>query len=210
MQALTHSTYAYENRSGGVSDNERLEFLGDSVLGLTVGGALFQDPDGMSEGDMSTLRALVVCEQSLARAARKIGLGDVLFLGIGEERTGGRDKDSNLSNAMEALFGAVFMDAGFEQARGLVMTHMKDPYADARAGRLVHDYKSRLYEIAQSWKPAGTVRFCLVAEEGEDHEKVFHTRVEISGESFGDGKGHSKKESEQDASRKALQRLRKM
>ena len=208
LQALTHSSFAYENRDGGVRDNERLEFLGDSVLGLAIGSELFQNEPRLPEGDMTGLRARVVCEQSLAHAARSLDLGRFLRLGIGEARSGGEDKDSNLSNTMEALFGAVFLEAGFEQARAVVLRHMQPLYELAVSGRLVWDHKSLLLETVQSWKPAGTVRFLLVDESGEDHAKVFRSAVEINGERLGEGSGRSKKESEQAASATALRRLK--
>lgn len=207
VQALTHSTHAYENRRHKLPDNERLEFLGDSVLGLTIGTALFKSDSMMAEGEMTAIRALVVCEQSLAKAARQIGLGLDLLLGIGEERTGGRDKDSNLSNAMEALFGAVLLDSGFESAQGFVMSRMGDILNEALMGGLFHDFKSRFIEKIQSRTPPGVVHFILLEESGKDHERVFRTRVEVDGVGYGEGSGRSKKESEQLASQRALRLL---
>ena len=207
LQALTHSTHAYENKGKKLRNNERLEFLGDSVLGLTVGTALYSHGDTLTEGDMTAIRALVVCEQSLAKAARSIRLGDELLLGIGEERTGGRDKDSNLSNAMEAIFGAAYLDGGFSTAQELVMSLMNGILLEALAGTLVRDYKSRLIEKVQSRIPPGSVYFVLLEESGKEHERVFRTRVEIDGKGYGEGTGKSKKESEQEASRSALYAL---
>jgi ribonuclease-3 len=207
VQALTHSTHAYENKRQRLADNERLEFIGDSILGLTVGIALFSGDAAMTEGEMTATRALVVCEQSLAKAARQIGLGDALLLGVGEERTGGRDKESNLSNAMEALFGAVYLDSGFENAQEFVLTRMGEILQDALRGDLFHDFKSRLIEKVQSHTPPGTVQFLLIEESGKEHERVFRTRVEIDGDGCGEGSGRSKKESEQVASRQALRWL---
>jgi ribonuclease-3 len=206
-QALTHSTYAYENKSRGMPDNERLEFLGDSILGLAIGRALFEDDPALTEGDMTAMRALVVCEQSLAEAARRIGLGRELLLGVGEDRTGGRDKDSNLSNAMEALFGAAFLDGGYDQASSLVLRLMRDILDRALAGKLIRDYKSRLIEWAQAFDPPRKVEFVLVRETGREHERMFTSRVEIDSVFYGEGAGKSKKESEQAASREA-RRLR--
>ena len=206
-QALTHSTYAYENRARKVPDNERLEFLGDSILGLAVGRALFDDDPSLTEGDMTAMRALVVCEQSLAEAARRIGLGKELLLGVGEDRTGGRDKDSNLSNAMEALYGAAFLDGGYDHASALVLRLMRDILDRALAGKLVRDYKSRLIEWAQACVPPRRVEFVLAKETGREHERIFTSRVELDGELYGEGTGRSKKESEQAASREALRRL---
>lgn len=203
-QALTHSTYAYENKSRGMPDNERLEFLGDSILGLAIGRALFEDDPALTEGDMTAMRALVVCEQSLAEAARRIGLGRELLLGVGEDRTGGRDKDSNLSNAMEALFGAAFLDGGYDQASSLVLRLMRDILDRALAGKLIRDYKSRLIEWAQAFDPPRKVEFVLVRETGREHERMFTSRVEIDSVFYGEGAGKSKKESEQAASREAL------
>ena len=207
VQALTHSTHAYENRRRGMPDNERLEFLGDSVLGLTIGISLFKSSAAMAEGDMTATRALVVCEQSLAKAARQIGLGDELLLGVGEELTGGRGKDSNLSNAMEALFGAVLLDSGFDAAQKFVLSCMGEILREALAGSLFHDFKSRLIEKIQSRTPPGVVRFTLLETSGKEHERIFRTRVEVDGVGYGEGSGRSKKESEQIASQRALRWL---
>jgi ribonuclease-3 len=207
VQALTHSTHSYENRKKHMPDNERLEFLGDSILGLSIGIALFKGNAAMSEGEMTATRALVVCEQSLAAAARRIRLGDELLLGVGEERTGGREKGSNLSNAMEALFGAVLLDSDFDTARGFVMSCMGDILSNALSGGLFHDFKSRLIEMIQSRTPPGSVQFVLIEESGKEHERVFRTRVEVDGIAYGEGSGRSKKESEQLASRQAIQWL---
>ncbi len=206
-QALTHSTHAYEKRGQLLPDNERLEFLGDSILGLVIGKALFEDREQLSEGEMTATRALVVCEQSLASVARKIDLGTELLLGIGEEKTGGRNKDSNLSNAMEAVFGATFVDGGFDAVQTLVLSLMGGILRDALAGDLVRDFKSRLIEKVQSGTPAGSIRFILLEESGKEHERVFRTSVEIDGMPYGEGIGKSKKESEQAASRTALRAL---
>ncbi len=206
-QALTHSTHAYENKRLGMPDNERLEFLGDSILGLVVGRALFGMDERLTEGEMTAMRALVVCEQSLASVAREIDLGSVLLLGIGEERTGGRDKKSNLSNAMEALFGAAFLDGGFEAASDLILRLMRGILSDAKSGDMVRDFKSRLIERVQGSTPPGRIRFLLTKETGPEHNRVFTTVVEIDDAVAGEGTGRSKKESEQAAARSALERL---
>ncbi len=206
-QALTHSTYAYENPGRTQRDNERLEFIGDSVLALAVATALYDHPGGLTEGNMTTMRALVVRERSLAEAARLIGLGDALLLGVGEDRTGGRHKDSNLANALESLFGAVLLDGGFEAAADLILRLMRDVLERAIDGSLVLDFKSRLIEQIQARTPPGKVDFVLVREEGKEHERVFTSRVEIDGVAHGEGVGKSKKESEQAAAAFALRKL---
>ncbi len=206
-QALTHSTYAYENPDCAAYDNERLEFIGDSVLDLAIGTALYAHATQLPEGAMTTMRALVVRERSLASVAQQIGLGEALLLGIGEERTGGRDKHSNLANALEALFGAVLLDGGYDAAKALVLRLMGDVLARAIAGQLVFDFKSRLIEQIQARTPPGKVSFALVREAGLEHERIFTSRVEIDGIACGEGTGKSKKESEQAAAAIALRWL---
>jgi len=201
VTALTHSTYAYEHRHENVNDNERLEFVGDGILDFVVADALFHRKQKCDEGYLSKTRALIVCETTLADKAVMIGLGDYLRLGRGEESTGGRDKPSNLANAMEAIFAAVYLDGGFETARSLILRILSDSIELALAGQIVFDYKSRILELAQTKGNSHTVRFAIIDESGPVHEKCYTAAVYLDGEEFGRGTGHSKKLAEQEAAR---------
>lgn len=203
-QALTHSTYAYEHRPERLIDNERLEFLGDAVLDLVVSDVLFQDPALLNEGTMTKTRALIVCENTLAIVARSLNLGQMLLLGKGELATGGRDKTSNLANAMEAVFGAIYLDAGFAKAREVVLRLLDEYLQQALAGELVHDYKSRLLEMVQGTRGNSTLRFVIIDEQGPVHDRLFTAAVVIDDRQIATGSGTSKKEAEQQAARVAL------
>ena len=204
IEALTHSTYAYEHRYEGVISNERLEFLGDAVLDLAIGDELFRLDEKYDEGFMSKTRALVVCESTLAHLARQLGVGNILSLGKGEAATGGMTKPSNLSNAMEALFGAIYLDAGFEKARSVILNLLAGPLQEALAGSIVFDYKSKLLEYAQSMNSIGQLRFIILDEQGPVHEKQFTAGVILNERLIGRGIGSSKKEAEQQAAKAAL------
>lgn len=208
LEAVTHSTFAYEQRQPGIIDNERLEFLGDAVLDLVISHRLFREPDRFAEGFMTKARALVVCEPTLAKAALAIGLGDCLRLGRGEEATGGRRKPSNLSNAVEAILGAAFEDGGLEAADEIAGRLLADELQRALSGRLVYDYKSRLIELVQGSLPASALRFAIIREEGPVHERIFTACVLLDDRSIGEGTGNSKKEAEQQAAREALRIVR--
>lgn len=201
--ALTHRSYAYEN--GGIPNNERLEFLGDSVLGLVVTESLYADHPDMAEGQLAKLRAAVVNMRALASVARGLGLGDYLLLGRGEEATGGRDKTSILADTTEALIGTVYLAHGLEQARRFVH-HLLDPLmaSSANLGAGL-DWKTSLQELAASGAN-GTPEY-RVSEEGPDHEKVFTARVVVDAEVLGEGTGRSKKEAEQKAAELAWNEL---
>ncbi len=203
-EALTHSTYAYEHRPDELTSNERLEFLGDAVLDLAVGDRLFADPAGYAEGYMTKIRAMVVCENTLASLARRLGIGELLSLGRGEEATGGREKNSNLANAMEALFGAIYLDAGFDKIRRVILQLLDRPIQEALAGSIIHDYKSRLLEWAQGMRSGSSVRFRILDEQGPDHDRHFTAGVFLDDQLIASGSGNSKKEAEQQAARLAL------
>jgi len=208
IEALTHSTYAYEHRYEGIISNERLEFLGDAVLDLAIGDALFSLPEKYDEGFMSKTRALVVCESTLANLARQLGIGVMLSLGKGEAATGGTSKPSNLSNAIEALFGAIYLDAGFEKARSVILNLLAEPLHEAQAGSIIFDYKSILLEYAQSMNNIGSLRFIILDEQGPVHEKQFTAGVLQNDQLIGQGVGSSKKEAEQQAAKVALDYLK--
>lgn len=199
-EALNHSSYANEHRSASVSSNERLEFLGDSVLGFVTAEFLFKTYGKLPEGDLTRIRAALVCEQSLYEVARVLELGQYLKLGKGEEAGGGRERQSILADATEAVFAAVYLDGGIEKARELIhrvlLSHV--PAAEER-----RDYKTTLQEIIQR-KSGQVLTYHMVGESGPDHNKTFQFEVRLNDEPIGRGSGHSKKEAEQDAARSAL------
>lgn len=204
--ALTHSSYANENRASGIVCNERLEFLGDSVLGVTVADFLYRHFPDMPEGRMTRLRAELVCEQSLHRVALELHLGDYLRLGKGEEHNGGRKRVSILSDAVEAVIAAMYLDAGMETAAGFIHRCLLD---DVRAIETptFTDYKTSLQELVQ--RHSGQVlSYELVGEEGPDHAKTFRVQVCLNGDPIGRGTGRTKKEAEQAAAANALEALR--
>ena len=203
-RALTHSTYAYEHRANHVTSNERLEFVGDGILDFVIAETLFCMAKKENEGYLSKTRALIVCEATLNSIAEKIGLGNCLLLGKGEEQTGGREKPSNLSNAMEALFAACFFDGGFEEAKKLILRLMESPIEAALAGDLIFDYKSKVLELAQTKGNARNVRFAIIEESGPVHERTYTAAVYLDDEEFGSGTGLSKKQAEQEAAKNAL------
>jgi ribonuclease-3 len=197
--ALTHRSFAYEH--GGLPTNERLEFLGDSVLGIVVTDTLFRAHPDLSEGRLAKLRAAVVNARALAEVARAIGLGAHIKLGRGEEATGGRNKSSILSDTVEALIGAVYLSGGFE-ASDAVVHLLFDPLMDnaARLGAGL-DWKTSLQELSAGHS-LGVPEY-LIAEEGPDHEKTFTAQVRVGDQLYGHGTGHSKKEAEQQAAETA-------
>ncbi len=201
--ALTHSSFANENRYAGAVCNERLEFLGDSVLGVMVAGRLYTQCMEMPEGEMTRLRADLVCEQSLATVAEELELGKYLRLGRGEERTGGRKRRSILADAVEALLAAIYLDGGFESAQRFV-----DRYVlSRRSVEEKHgDYKTQLQELVQQ-RSGQTLTYPLLSEEGPDHDKTFTVQVALNGEILGVGRGRTKKQAEQAAARQALSAL---
>lgn len=203
-RAMTHRSYANESRSSANDDNERLEFLGDAVLDLIVGHQLFATHAGADEGELSRLRAELVSEPSLARLARELALGDCLLLGRGEARSGGRAKESLLANTLEALLGAVFLDAGYAAAEG-VAHRLLASSRHASASPVGQDYKTRLQEMLQARRQRP--EYLLVAACGPDHQRLYEVEVLTAGAVLGRGMGSTKKRAEQDAARQALERL---
>ncbi len=203
-RALTHRSYAYEN--GGLPTNERLEFLGDSVLGLVVTDTLFRSHPELPEGQLAKLRAAVVNMRALADVSRDLALGDVVRLGRGEETTGGRDKSSILADTLEAVIGAVYIDKGLEVAARLVH-RLFDPLIDQAATLGAGlDWKTSLQELTAT--AALGVPEYAVSETGPDHEKVFTAVVLVGGTPYGEGSGRSKKEAEQEAAATAWRHVR--
>lgn len=206
IEAITHSTYAYEHKARQIPDNERLEFLGDAVLDLVVSDILFRKDQAYEEGFMTKTRALLVCENCLADLARKLEVGSFLLLGKGEEATGGRNKSSNLANAMEAILGAVYLDCGFAVVQELVGKLLQEAIEKALAGEIFHDFKSRLLEMIQARESdeKQMARFIILDEEGPVHERTFTAGVMLGDRLLARGKGGSKKEAEQQAARAAI------
>ena len=206
--ALTHSSYARE--AGGSTFNERMEFLGDAMLDAITGEELYKEFPGKGEGFLSRTRASLVCEKFLFEVALRLGLGDYLLMGAGEEKTGGRGRPSILADAVEALIGAVFLDGGYEAARQVVRKLLADGFRDAREGRLlVKDYKTALQELLQSeGASAADIRYVDAGQSGPDHDKVFTVQLMINGRLEAEGVGKSKKQAQQNAAEAALSRRR--
>ena len=202
--ALTHSSWANERR-GRSQCNERLEFLGDSVLGMTVAEHLYRTFPDMPEGRMTRLRAELVCEQSLHQVALGLGLGAYIRLGKGEEHTGGHERPSILADAVEAVIAAIYLDGGLEPARAFVHRCVLTDVPAHLSGASM-DYKTRLQELVQQ-KSGQTLAYEMVGTSGADHSKVFTARVSLNGAPVGEGSGRTKKEAEQMAAKSALAQL---
>ena len=201
--ALTHSSYANERGKSRAFSNERLEFLGDSVLGFVTAEYLFEKYPSRPEGEMTRIRAELVCEQSLAATAEVLELGSVLLLGKGEEQNGGRTRKSILADAVEALLAAIYLDGGIVPARAFVLDHIL-----AEKPTELTDYKTALQELVQSTGGVSP-QYKIIDEYGPDHAKTFVARVEIEGEPAGEGSGRTKKEAEQSAAKAAMESLNK-
>ena len=201
-EALNHSSYAHEHK-GGLGSNERLEFLGDSVLGFVAAEFLFKLHGDLPEGDLTRMRAGLVCEQSLYEVAKELEIGRYLKLGRGEEAGGGRQRQSILADAMEAVFAAVYLDGGISQARRLIERVLlgRAPETEERK-----DYKTTLQEVAQR-KSGQALTYHMLSQSGPDHNKTFLFEVRLNGEPVGQGEGRSKKEAEQAAARDALDHM---
>ena len=198
--AMRHSSYANETRKK-LKDNERLEFLGDAVLELSSSEFIFKNYPGMPEGDMTKLRASIVCEPTLAQCASVIELGTFLRLGKGEELTGGRFRDSIVSDAMEALIGAIYLDGGFASAKEFVNRFVLN---DIENKKLFYDSKTILQEIVQSSFKGQPMSYHLVREEGPDHDKTFVMQLFIGDKGFEEGSGRTKKSAEQQAAYRTI------
>ena len=202
--ALTHKSYANENRVP--AHNERLEFLGDAVLGFVISKHLMNTCPESTEGDLSRLRAAIVSEPALAAIAREIGLGSFLFLGRGEDQTGGRDKDSLLANCLEALIASIYLDAGIDAVEAFVLRFFGEVIKRSCAVRGAQDYKTELQELCQE-RIKQLPEYRVVSETGPDHQKQFKVELSLKGEVCGRGLGKSKKEAEQKAAKEALKRF---
>lgn len=208
IEALTHSSYANEIKHKKVFHNERLEFLGDSVLSIVISDYIFQRYSQLPEGELTKVRANVVCESSLASKARMMELGDFMMLGRGEELSGGRQRVSILADAFEALIGALYIDGGMEPAKEFVLSNLEDLVEQASQGNLFKDFKTYLQELLQS-KSTEKISYRVVNETGPDHDKVFDVEVCFGDRPLGRGTGKSKKEAEQRAAQEAVEKVRK-
>lgn len=201
--ALTHSSYANENRGKHVPFNERLEFLGDSVLGLVVSRYIFENFPKLPEGKLTKMRAAVVCERSLWECAVNIDLGSFLILGHGEEHTGGRTRMSILADAFEALIAAIYLDSSFETVREWILGQLYETIMDASRGKMFKDYKTDFQETVQKNGDV-EIKYVVQSESGPDHDKTFVVNVYLNGRLMGTGEGSSKKKAEQMAAQNAL------
>lgn len=208
VRALTHKSYSHESKSRDLPDNETFEFLGDSVLGFVVGDLLFRRFPTLDEGALSKMKAYLVSAPILARKARQLGMGDAILLGVGEEKSGGRRKDSLLANLYEAVIAAVYLDAGLESARALIdQSFTADLDAINADDLLFHDFKTALQEVAQA-NGLPLPEYQVLEEIGPDHDKKFVVEVKLSRHVIARGIGSSKKEAQQQAAREALQLYR--
>lgn len=204
-QALTHSSYANEKHMRKHSDNERLEFLGDAVLEIVSSEYLYRNYPKMPEGDLTKFRASIVCEPTLALCTREMELGKYLYLGKGENLTGGRKRKSILSDALESVIGAIYLDGGFEEAKSFVHRFI---LTDIENKKLFYDSKTILQEIVQG-SYTEVLNYALLSEEGPDHDKRFTVEARIGEKVIGHGTGHTKKAAEQEAAYQALLLLKK-
>lgn len=203
-QALTHSSYANEKHMSKLSDNERLEFLGDAVLEIVSSEFLFQNYPKMPEGDLTKLRASIVCEPTLALCTKEMDLGKYLFLGKGEDMTGGRKRKSILSDALEALIGSIYLDGGFASAKEFILRFI---LTDIEHKQLFYDSKTILQEIVQA-EFKEELSYRIIAETGPDHDKLFEVEALIGEQVIGTGEGRTKKSAEQEAAYHGILKLR--
>lgn len=197
-EALTHSSYTNEQKDKTLKDNERLEFLGDAVLEIVISEYLFINFPEMPEGEMTRFRASIVCESMLAKNAREIQIGTFLKLGHGEDATGGRNRDSILADAFEAVIGAVFLDGELDAARNVILKFLSDDVEKMRYRFKISDYKSYLQELVQKESTIPLI-YEITKESGPDHNKLFEARVTHNKKVLGQGSGKTKKEAEQSA-----------
>lgn len=207
LEALTHSSYSNERRSEVITNNERLEFLGDAVLSIAISDHLFTRHQNLPEGELTKIRSKIVCEATLSECARQLKIGEVMRFGKGEEMTGGRKRASILADAFEALIAAIYLDGGMAAAMKFVYKNLETSIQTATSGKIFLDYKTHLQELIQVQRD-NRIRYEIVAEEGPDHCKVFHTEVFLNDRVLGSGQGRSKKEAEQAAAKAAVTELR--
>lgn len=203
-KALTHSSYCRENNLESNQSNERLEFLGDAFLDAITGAELYRRLSDVNEGRLTKTRALVVCEKSLAEIGNKLNIGKFLNMGNGEQRNGGRHRESIVADAMEAVIGAVFIDSDYKTTRDFVLREFAGVIDDAMAGKLFTDYKTQIQEILQSKGTVPVIKYVLDRAEGPDHDKTFYVHLVSDDKILGSGVGKSKKEAEQNAAKATI------
>ncbi len=207
--ALTHTSYSHEKK-GTVENNERLEFLGDAVLELVISSHIFKKFNDLSEGELTKLRASIVCEASLARKARDIKIGENIRLGKGEELTGGRDRDSILADAFEAIIGAIYIDSNnIKYVEDFILSNMEDIIKEKRETFEMNDCKTYLQELIQKYSTE-PIKYNIIQEEGPAHNKVFTVMAIHNGKELGIGRGKSKKDAEQQAAFEAIKGIREV
>jgi ribonuclease-3 len=206
-QAFVHLSYLNEYPGFARPSNERLEFLGDAILNFVVTEKLYEEFPQLSEGELTEIRAALVCRDTLAELASSLKLGDWLLLGRGEETNGGRAKENNLANAMEALIGALYLDQGIAKARRFILRQIKPELEKIKAGKITPNYKALVQELIQGQKKPTPV-YRLVEATGPDHSKQFTAEILVEGEALGKGVGKSKKVAESQAARAAWEKLR--
>ena len=205
-ESLVHSSYLNENPDYQGASNERLEYLGDALLGLVIAEKLYLELPDYPEGELTKTRSALVCRETLARLAARLHLGDYLYLGHGEEASGGRHRQRNLAGAFEALLGAVLLDQGFARAKDLILNLFSDELARIAEQRLAVDHKSRLQEVLQQERKL-TPAYRIVEAEGPDHARIFTVEVLAGDMVIGRGTGRSKQQAEKEAARDALESL---
>ena len=206
ITALTHSSYSNENKSKDNVSNERLEFLGDAVLNIIISNYIFSNYPQLPEGELTRVRASVVCEPSLAECAKKLEFGKFLLLGKGEEMTGGRDRISILSDTFEAVLAAIYVDGGIDHASQWVLKQLTETVKAAVKGKVFQDYKTQLQEYIQKGGEVN-LQYDIVKQCGPDHNKEFYVEVSHNRNVIGSGKGRNKKEAEQSAAQNALEKF---
>jgi len=206
-QALTHSSFSYESQNRKIKNNERLEFLGDAVLEFAVSSYLFRKFPKMPEGDLTKLRSKIVCELSLAKIARHFELNKFLRIGRGEELTGGRDRDSTLSDVFEAVIGAMYLDGGADFVLDFVSMTLCNLIDELTNNFQTLDYKTTLQELIQK-KSLVPLKYTILSQQGPDHDKTFVVNVSHEDKILGEGSGKTKKEAEQDAAKEAIKKIK--
>ncbi len=205
-QALVHRSYLHENPDFDLPSNERMEFLGDSLLSFVIAEKLYKDFPHLSEGGMTKLRAALVRTETLARLARSLGLGNYLYLGRGEETSGGRTKQSILAGVFEAVIGAILIDHGYDACRNFILRLFTDEIGKAADEKLIADHKSQLQEITQARHHTAPI-YRTIKEDGPDHAKEFTIEVIVDGRIIATGRGNSKRQAETEAARTALESI---
>ena len=204
-EALTHSSYDWHPNESYRVDNEKLEFIGDAFLDAIVGTEVYKRmPEESKEGDLTKMRAQIVCERSLAIVGRSLEIGMYLRMGPGEEKTGGREKDSLIADSVESIIGAIYLDGGYDAAYAFVLDKFDELIQDAVEGRLILDYKTGLQEWAQ--KTGAEIKYITDRMEGPDHDKTFYIHLEINGKEVSKGVGKNKKEAQQMAAEEIMKR----